>query len=31
MKDLTTEKKRPFERGVGDGIDLPIYVIVGFM
>ena len=31
MKDATTENNRTFELGVGDGIDIPIYVIVGFM
>ena len=31
MKDVTTENNRTFELGVGDGIDVPIYVIVEFM
>ena len=31
MKDVTTEKNWTFEFGVGEGVDLPIYVIVGFM
>ena len=31
MKDVTTENNWFFELGVGDGIDLPIYVIVGFL
>ena len=31
MKDVTTENNWTFELGVGDGIDIPIYVIVGFM
>ena len=31
MKDVTTENNLTFELGVGDGIDIPIYVIVGFM
>ena len=31
MKDVTIEKKWYFELGVGDGFDIPIYVIVGFM
>ena len=31
MKDVTTENNWTFELSVGDGIDVPIYVIVGFM
>ena len=31
MKDVTTENNRTLELGVGDGIDIPVYVIVGFM
>ena len=31
MKDVTTENNWTFEFGVGDGIDITIYVIVGFM
>ena len=31
MKDVTTENNSGFELGIEDGIDLPIYVIVGFM
>ena len=31
MKGVTIENVWFFELGVGDGIDLPIYVIVGFM
>ena len=31
MKDVTAENNWTFELGVGDGIDVPIYVIVGFM
>ena len=31
MKDVTTENIWTFELGVGDGFDIPIYVIVGFM
>ena len=31
MKDVTTENNWIFELGVGDGIDIPIYVIVGFL
>ena len=31
MKDVTTETNWTFELGVGDGIDIPIYVLVGFM
>ena len=31
MKDATTENNRTFELDVGDGIDVPIYIIVGFM
>ena len=31
MKDVTTGKNRTFELGVGEVIDRPIYVIVGFM
>ena len=31
MKDVTTEKSWTFERGVEDGIDVSIYVLVGFM
>ena len=30
-KDVTDENNWIFELGVGDGIDIPIYVIVGFM
>ena len=31
MKDVTTEKNWTFELGVGDGVDIHIYVIVGFV
>ena len=31
MKGVTTENNRSFEHSVGDSIDVPIYVIVGFM
>ena len=31
MKDVTTESNWTFELGIGDGIDILIYVIVGFM
>ena len=31
MKDLNTEYIWTFEPAVGDGIDIPIYVIAGFM
>ena len=31
LKDVTTENDWTFEVGVGDGVDVPIYVIVGFM
>ena len=31
IKDVTTENKSSFELGVGDGIDIPIYVKVGFL
>ena len=31
MKVVTTENNWSFDLGVGDGIDIPIYVIVGFM
>ena len=31
MKDVTSEKNWTFELGVGDSIDVPIYVKVGFM
>ena len=31
MKDVTAENNWTFELGVGDGVDIPIYVIVGFM
>ena len=31
MKDLTIEIVWTFELGVGDGIDIPIYVIVRFL
>ena len=31
MKDVTTENNRTFELGVGDGIDIQIYVIVEFI
>ena len=31
MRDVTTENNWTFELGVGDGIDILIYVIVGFM
>ena len=31
MKDLTTEKDWPFELRVGDGIDIPVYLVVGLM
>ena len=31
MKDVTTGNKWTFELGIGDGIDIPVYIIVGFM
>ena len=31
IKDVTTEKCWTFELGVGDGIDIPFYGVVGFM
>ena len=31
MKNVTTENNCTFELVVGDGIDIPIYVKVGFM
>ena len=31
MKEVTSENNWTFELGVGDGVDIPIYVIVGFM
>ena len=31
MKDVTTENNWTFELGVGDGIDIPIYLVVGFI
>ena len=31
MKDVTDENYWIFELGVGDGFDIPIYVVVGFM
>ena len=31
MKDVTTENNWTFELGVGDGVDIPIYVVVRFM
>ena len=31
MKDVTTENNCTFELGVGDGIHLPLYLIVGFL
>ena len=31
MKEVTTEDNSSFEGGVGDGIDIPIYIAVGFM
>ena len=31
MKNITAENNWTFELGVGDGTDIPIYVIVGFM
>ena len=31
MKDVTTENNWSFELGVGDVVDIPIYVLVGFM
>ena len=31
MKDITTEKNGTLELGVGDSIDIPFCVIVGFM
>ena len=31
MKVVTTEKFWTFELGVGDGVDIPFYVIAGFM
>ena len=30
-KDVTTENNWTFELGVGDGIDIPIYLVVRFM
>ena len=31
MTDVTSENNWTFELGVGDGIDVPSYVIVGFV
>ena len=31
MKDVTTENNWVFKLSVGEGIDIPIYVVVGFM
>ena len=31
MKDVTNGKNWTFELGVGEGVDIPVYVIVGFM
>ena len=31
IKDVTTEKKSIFELAVGDSIDIPIFVTVGFI
>ena len=31
VKDITSENNWSFELGVGDSVDMPIYVIVGFM
>ena len=31
MKDVTTGKNWTFELGMGDGVDIPIYVIVGLL
>ena len=31
MNDVTTESNWTFELGVRDGVDVPFYVIVGFM
>ena len=31
MKDVTAENNLTFKIGVGDGIGIPIYVIIGFM
>ena len=31
MKDVTTENNWTFELAVGDGIDLPVYVVLRFM
>ena len=31
MEDVTTKINWNFELGVGDGVDITIYVIVGFM
>ena len=31
MKDITTENIWTFELGVGDGFNIPIYVVVGFL
>ena len=31
MKDVTTKNNFTFELGVVDGIDIPVYAIVGFM
>ena len=30
-KDVTTENKRTFEHGRKSGINIPIYIIVGYM
>ena len=31
MKVVTTENNWTFELGIGDGVNVPIYVMVGFM
>ena len=31
MKNVTTENNWTFELGLGDGIDIPFYVVKGFM
>ena len=31
MKEVTTKNIWIFQLGVGDGIDIPVYVIIGFM
>ena len=31
MNDVTTENNWTFDLGVGDGIDIPVFLLVGFM